>query len=938
MKFDPKKTIFLIDGSSFLYRSYYGMRPMHTSKGEQVQAVYSFCRMIKKLITKFNTQHISLVWDSKGKTTRHDMYQEYKATRQAPPSDLFEQKKHIVEFADLIGLHQIAQPRIEADDIMYSIAKEQAEQGCDVVFITSDKDMAQALNEHVHMYDSLKDKFTTVEFFKEERGFGIEKLPFYFSMLGDASDNIPGVRGIGKKGATDLVQQFESLEDMYANLDKIGKARISNALIEQKESAFLSRELFLLQYHASGVAKKDLEFDTANWSKARTLFEQLEFKSFIKEIDESGGAEVIEQKIEHIKKYDFRTVTTEQQLRDLTDLLKEKKAFAVDTEGTHLNVYKSELVGISFCVQEGQSFYVPFGHKTDEQQLPREQALAALKPILEDESIKKYLHHAKYDQLVFHTVGIELRGIEFDSLIAARLVVKDWQRIGLKHLSEFYFQEQMLTFQDVVKENKLTDFSYVPLELSTWYSAMDAHQTFKLKKVLEKGLQEEKSVEPFRTIEMPLLQVLYEMETAGIYLDVTLLEELNKNVTQELARIEHDINIILQPLHEASAGRLIQSEKAINKSVRGEARLSIVEGLVESIRMVKINLNSPKQVAELLFERLKLPPQKKKAKGGYSTDAEVLKTLSALHPVPAMIMRYRELHKLKSTYIDALPTYINPKTQRIHTSFSQTIVATGRLSSSDPNLQNIPASGEGLAIRTAFQPKEGNVFLSADYSQIELRVLAFLSRDTNLVNAFLQGHDIHAETAARLFDTTLKNVTHEQRQIGKRINFSILYGLTPYGLSKDLGIPFKDAQKYIEKYFAQYPGVSKWMDKILEGAKEHGYVTTHWGRKRYVPMIHEKNKTLYEEACRVAINTVAQGTAAEIMKLGMINLRNALRAQNLDAQMLLQIHDELLITVPQEQAQQAEQLVKETLENVVNWPIPLRVTTRTGKDWKEISK
>ena len=830
MKFDPKKTIFLIDGSSFLYRSYYGMRPMHTSKGEQVQAVYSFCRMIKKLITKFNTQHISLVWDSKGKTTRHDMYQEYKATRQAPPSDLFEQKKHIVEFADLIGLHQIAQTRIEADDIMYSIAKEQAEQGCDVVFITSDKDMAQALDEHVHMYDSLKDKFTTIESFKEERGFGVEKLPFYFSMLGDTSDNIPGVRGIGKKGATDLVQQFESLEDMYANLDKIGKARISNALTEQKESAFLSRELFLLQYHTSGVAKKDLEFDVANWSKARTLFEQLEFKSFIKEIDESGGAEVIEQKIEHIKKYDFRTVTTEQQLRDLTDLLKEKKAFAVDTEGTHLNVYKSELVGISLCVQEGQSFYVPFGHKTDEQQLPREQVLAALKPILQDESIKKYLHHAKYDQLVFYTVGIELRGIEFDSLIAARLVVKDWQRIGLKHLSEFYFQEQMLTFQDVVKENKLQDFSYVPLELSTWYSAMDAHQTFKLKKVLEKGLQEEKSVEPFKTIEMPLLQVLYEMETAGIYLDATLLEELNKNVTQELTRIEHDINIMLDDEQQ------------------------------------QINLNSPQQVAELLFERLKLPPQKKKAKGGYSTDAEVLKTLSALHPVPAMIMRYRELHKLKSTYIDALPTYINPKTNRIHTSFSQTIVATGRLSRSDPNLQNIPASGEGHANRTAF----------------------------------------------------------------KR--------LTPYGLSKDLGIPFKDAQQHIEKYFAQYPGVSKWMDKILEGAKEHGYVTTHWGRKRYVPMIHEKNKTLYEEACRVAINTVAQGTAAEIMKLGMINLRNVLRAQNLDAQMLLQIHDELLITVPQEQAQRAEQLVKETLENVVKWPIPLRVTTRTGKDWKEISK
>lgn len=907
MKFDSKKTVFLIDGSSFLYRSYYGLRPLHTATGIPVQAVYSFVRMIKKIVDTFDPSYITVVWDSRGKTTRHQMFESYKATRQAPPSDLFVQKENIVKFLDLVGIKQLATQGIEADDIIYSIAQEQKKAGNTVVMITSDKDMGQAIEDDiVVMFDPWKDTFLNQSAFEAKMGFAVSKLPFYFAILGDTSDNIPGVKGIGEKGALDLVKQFASVQDMYDHIDNVAKERTKAALIANKDNAFLSYQLFLLQYHPTNLQLLDYHFDKKNWANARPLFVELDFKSMLKDMDVTQKVEqgVLFDVAQKMVNYDFVTILSVDQLENLCNLLKQRKLFAIDTETTGMDpLIRNTCVGISFCVSEGTAYYLPFGHK-DMQQLSQDYVVATLRPIFEDPEIKKVFHSAKFDLQALHGIGLEVNGIVFDTLLAANLVTKDWQRIGLKYLSQYYFNEPMLTFQEVVKDNKYKNFSFVPLDLATRYAAADAHQTLRLKPLLEKELKQEKLLDFYTNIEFPLMPVLYKMEIEGINLDLHLLARLGAKVNEELEALIVEI------------------------------------GQLADVDIKEINLNSPRQVEHLLFTTLLLPPQKKSAKRtGYSTDQEVLEVLSKMHPVPKLISKYRELSKLKTTYIDALPTYINPHTNRIHTDYSQIAVATGRLASSEPNLQNIPiTTAYGKEIRAAFVPQQGHVFLAADYSQIELRVLAYLSQDPNLIDAFLNNRDIHTETAAALFDTPLDKVTSEQRNIGKRINFSVLYGMTPFGLSQDLNIPFKDAKLYIDKYFAQYPKVSEWMEQVIVDTKHNGYVTTLWGKRRYVPGIYEKNRALYEEARRVAINTVAQGTAAEIMKQGMIILDQQITQKHLGAKMLLQIHDELLISVPEQELQATQELVKQVLENVVNWNVPLVVSMRSGKNWKETSK
>lgn len=577
---------------------------------------------------------------------------------------------------------------------------------------------------------------------------------------------------------------------------------------------------------------------------------------------------------------------------------------AIDTETTGTQPGVDELIGISCAVAVGSAWYIPFGHKTDEPQLSKEVVIAALKPLMENSEIKKIMHHASFDKAVLWFAGIDVQGIVCDTMLAAKLLAKDWQSVSLKALSEDFLDEQMLSYQEVVKNNGYKNFSYVPLDLATSYAAADAHQTLQLYYVLYQQLEKEGLLPLFETIEQPLQQVLLDMEQRGIYLDKQELESLGKLVHAELIAIE---DAIITQVGPSFAG---------------------------------INLNSPKQVEQLLFERLKLTPQKKSAKGSYSTDNQVLQALAKEHPVPGMIAKYRELAKLKSTYIDALPTYIHPKTTRVHTHFSQTAVATGRLSSSDPNLQNIPADahGYGIQVRAAFKTGADELFVSADYSQVELRVMAYLSQDASLIRAFEQNIDIHTQTASKLFDVELEQVTHEQRQIGKRINFSVLYGLTPYGLSKDLGLSFKDAKRYIDTYFEQYSGVKVWMDTVIESAKQHGYVTTLYGRRRYVPAIYESNHALYQEAVRVAVNTVVQGTAADIMKLGMIRLQKRLKQENIPAHIILQIHDELLLSAHSQYVADVARITQEALEQVVAWNVPLQVTVRSGLTWKDVTK
>jgi len=899
---DPQKTIFLIDGSSFLYRAYYSLPPMHTKTGEPVQVVYGFCRMVRKLLKRFEPQYIGVVWDPSREvpTKRHEMYAQYKEQRQSAPQELNAQRGLVKEFADTVSLFQIEKPGLEADDILYSLAKDFSDEGFSVVLVTSDKDMRQCVSDRIVIYDPFRDVILDREAVEKRYGIPLEKLVFYFALIGDASDNIPGARGIGPKTAQGLVNTFDSVEDLYARLDEVSKKRTKELLEASKDNVILSKKLFLLYYEPLKVDSRTLEFAPDAWFNARALFKRLGFASLLKEFPPVEG-EDDEDEAGAIPA-EFITVTDTETLNTMCDEIKTAGFCALDTEGTSLRPLDSAFVGFSAATTAGKAYYVPVGHQGIGAQLPLDVVIKACKPILEDQRIKKYFHHAKYDRLAFSTIGIDVAGTTFDTLIAAHLVTRDWQRINLKALSEFFLQQRMLTYDEVVKKKRYKTFAEVPLNQATPYAAADAHQTLALVPVLKKELEKHELSSLFYDLEMPLSNILYAMEKEGVGLDVKTIDI-----------IEHEV------------------EKAIDITQKKIAAL-LPEGVFEGL-----NLNSPRQLGELLFTTLQLPPVKKTGKKtGYSTDAFVLNELAKLHPVPALIVRYRELYKIKSTYLDALKAAINPNTNKIHTSFSQISTATGRLSSSDPNLQNIPTGMHSFAVRSAFVAPDEHVFLSADYSQIELRVLAYLSQDKTLVDAFLKGRDIHAQTAAGLFNTSIEEVEPDARALAKKINFSILYGLSPYGLSKDLGIPFKDAKSYIERYFEQYPDVVEWMESVIASAKKHGYVTTLFGRRRYVPGIYERNRHLYELARRVAINTVVQGTAAELMKKGMLDLDKQLPKEN--AKLLLQIHDELIYTVREDAVKAVQPMVCNVLETVVDWNIPLSVTARTGHTWQEVTK
>lgn len=895
-----KHTLFLIDGSSFLYRAYYALRPMTTPQGVPVGAVYGFCRMIKKLLDDFQPEHLVLTWDSKGPTERHEMLSSYKATRQAAPSDLGTQKELIQKFADIIGMCQVQKPGVEADDLMYSLAQDFVQQGYEIILVTSDKDMGQMVSDKILMYDAFKDIMLDQKAVEEKYGFPLEKLPFYFALIGDTSDNIPGVAGVGPKTAVELVQKFESLEDLYKKLDQVPRERTRELLTTNKENAFLSKELFLLRYHKLGLEIDHCKIALAQWTAARHFFEELSFKSLLKEMPAKEKLEWLSEK----HGFSFTWITDEAELERVCHEIKKKRCCAFDTETDGLSPYQAHIMGISLCCEVGKAYYIPLNHAAISQQLSQEQVLAHLKPIFESETIKKYAHNAKFDQLVLSKFGIEVNDIAFDTLLAAHLVTPDGQRLGLKFLSTSLLQQEMVSYDDLMKTGPYKNFADVPLDKATEYAAGDAHQTFQLVPILEAKLKEQKQWKLYTTIELPVNRVLFEMEKEGIICNPEVLHEVDKKVSHELKIIRNKIVSFLGDKYK------------------------------------DVNLSSPKQIEEILFHTLKLTPVKKTSKKtGFSTDQEVLNELAKTHPIPGLILRFRELSKLKSTYIDALPTYINPLTGRIHSSFSQTGTATGRLASSEPNLQNIPVDiDHEFSIRDAFEAPRGERFISADYSQIELRVLAYFSQEPQLINAFVKGEDIHALTAAGIFGVKLDEVTSKQRQLGKRINFSIMYGLTPYGLSKDLDISVADAHEYITKFFEQYPKVSAWMERVIEETKEHGYVTTHWGRRRYLPGIYEKNKTLYDLAHRMAINTIAQGTSAELVKLGMIQVHEQLQKMNDGAKIVLQIHDELLITVPTDAVEKTEKFVTKTLESVVDWNVPLVVNTRHGKTWGDVTK
>jgi DNA polymerase-1 len=892
--------VFIIDGASFMYRALYALKPMHSPQGLSVGTVYGFCRILRKLIQAWSPAYILIAWDSRGKTERHAILPEYKGSREAPPQELIDQKELIKEFADIVGICQIALPGIEADDIMYSIALDVVAQGFDVVIVTNDKDLGQTVNDHIVLYDAFKEIFINREVIIEKYGIPPEKLPFYFGIVGDTSDDIPGVKGIGPKGAQKIVPHFDSMEELYQNLDRVSDEKLRKKLQEQQHNARISEQLFRLIRHEIPLDITQCSFKLQQWSDARNFFIELGFSSLLKDMQEQEP-----KFFSFSQRYGvtFTTITSEDLLKQVCHEIQEHGSCAVDTEMTGIHALQSKLVGVSLAYKIGQAYYIPIAHHGGGN-VASHLIATYLKPLLENSSVAKYLQNAKFDALVFAHHGITLQGVVFDTMIAAHLLAHEDERVNLKYLSQRYLQQEMVSFPNLLAYYQVTSIAHVPIEAAQEYAAADAHQTLQLTEIFQKKLAEEKFDGIFNDIEMPVMKILTDMEREGIIIDTSRLLEINARVVRDLDVLKQDMINLVGPHAET------------------------------------INFNSSHQIEKLLFEDLKLSPIKKTSgKSRYSTDREVLLELAQQHPVPALIIKYRELYKLKSTYLDALPNFVNSITGRIHTNFSQISTATGRLASSEPNLQNIPVEPhEEMSVRSAFKAPPGHVFLSADYSQIELRVLAYLSQDKQLIDAFQHEKDIHAITASRLFDVSLDRVTHEQRQLGKRINFSILYGLTPYGLSKDLHIPFADAKLYIEKYREQYPGVYAWMESVIEETRHYGYVTTYFGRRRYISGIHERNKHLYELACRVAINTKAQGTAAEIVKQGMMCVLKALADTYPAAKMILQIHDELLISVPHEQHQEVEKIVRKSLENVVDWNVPLRISMRIGHTWGAVTK
>lgn len=902
MKNLPKNALFLIDGSSLLYRSFYGLKPLKTSDGTPTQATYGFFKAIKRLLDVCNPTQIAVVWDH-GTSGRTELFADYKATRQATPSELAIQRTDIKKILSDIKMPQLEVVGYEADDIIATVVKNNPDM--EIVIVSPDKDLRQLITDRVLTFDPMFNTTYNHDAFVKAYGFEPAHLQVYHALVGDTSDNIPGVAGIGDKTATDLTQKFGSLEQMYSRLDEIEKKRTKMLLEAGKENAFLSYQLFqLIQVPMPESHENTFEYHIENWSYAYPEFKRLEFTSLTPASAHKQAEQVVSKNIESIP---HEVVVKKSQLDALVDAIKQQKLCAFDTETTGLDPSHCTMVGFSCAFSDSMSYYIPLPIGAHiETELTNEQISSALNEIFSLKSVRFVMHNAKYDLRILLNFGVIIVAPIEDTLIMANILRKEDEKIGLKAMSHRVLNEAMVECKGLLKEYK--SFDKVPLAIAAAYSAHDSLQTFKLYQYLNPLLAAEAKLEKlYRNLDMPLMWVLCDMEQAGILLDASKLKELEKVIDRQLQYIELKI-------------------KGAVEAAKGPREAEV------------FNCNSPKQVAELLFDVIGLKsPQK--GKNERSTDHAVLLQLAEIHPVPGLLLEYREFAKLKSTYLVPLPETISPFTGRIHTTYYQTTVATGRLASSDPNLQNIPTMGEyGHKVREAFVATEGYDFLSVDYSQMELRVLAHFTNDANLIDAFAHGRDIHTETARQIFSVSGDALTENERRIGKRINFSIIYGLTPFGLSRELKISPSEAKVYIDRYFQQYPAVSPWQKSVEEFAIANGYVQTFLGRRRYLGGLREKNRIMFEAARRAAVNTVIQGTTAEIIGLAMIKIENALKEHNLKSRLLLQIHDELLLEVKIEEKEMVCKLVTSMMQSVVNWAIPLNVSTAWGKNWGDVSK
>ncbi len=908
---DGKKRIYLIDGHSYAYRAFHAIRQLTDSKGLALNAVYGFTRMLLKFIKDERPEYIAVAFDSKGETFRHKRYEQYKANRAEQPEDMRHQIPLIKEVVEAFNIVSFELPGYEADDILATLAQRAVDKGVEAIIVTGDKDMLQLVSNGVKVLHPHKENFVyDARAVKERYGVGPEKMRDLLAMTGDQIDNIPGVPGIGPKTAADLLKEYGSLEGIFEHIDQIKGPKRQESLRENKETAYLSRELVtVLRDVPLDIDIEACKLREHNADKLVELFKRFEFRSLINEVVEvkqTTGAE-------------YRIIDDERQLDHLIEALTRAGSFTLDLETTHQDPMKARLVGISVAHEPSAAYYIPVGHtagavapqqnrgddnggelfsEMPPKQLGPRLVLQRLKPLLEDDSVKKTGQNIKYEEVMLARQGVELRGVEFDTMVAAYLLNPSKLNYNLDQLALEYLNFRKIPLEHLIgKGASQTTMDKVSVRQAADYSCEDSDITLRLREVLEPLLKEKQLYELFEGVEIPLIHVLAKMELCGVCIDVSVLRELS-------TRVEGQLQALGEQIYEMT-GR-------------------------------EFNINSTQQLGKILFEELHLPAGKK-TKTGFSTDMAVLEKLAAEHELPRKVLEYRTLSKLKSTYIDALPGLLNPETGRIHTSFNQAVTATGRLSSSEPNLQNIPIRSElGREIRRAFVPCDANnVLLSADYSQIELRILAQLSGDEVLCKAFREGQDIHDQTSAKIFQTPLDKVTPEMRRRAKVANYGILYGISAPRLAVDLGINLEEAQKFIDHYFEIFPRVRQYIESMIQEARRNGYVITIMNRRRYIPDIDSQNFGVRRFAERIAINTPIQGSAADLIKVAMIRIDEELKALRLRSKMILQVHDELLFDVPSDEVEQMKPLVKRIMETAYPLSVPIVADVRTGRNWLE---
>ncbi|TDJ48621.1 MAG: DNA polymerase I [Nitrospina sp.] len=911
-----KEKLYLIDGSSYIFRAFYGIKQfLSNSDGLPTNALYGFTTMLIKVVREEAPDYLAVVFDSKEPTFRHKMFPEYKANRDTPPEELAEQFPYFEPLVKAFNIVSLRKPGFEADDIIGTLAGQGEAAGLAVTIVSGDKDMMQLITPMVHMLDTMKGKRFEEPDVVEKFGVLPDKVIEVMGLMGDASDNIPGVKGVGPKTATELIQKYSSIAELYERVDEVEKKKLHEKLVQDKEQALLSRELVTIDRQVPLDCKiEDLKVRAADPTALKKMFTQLDFSRLLEKLESapavgeapspnapSEGTEMAPEKSAPVQPVEthYETVLDEKSLDRWIKKLKSAGQFAVDLETTSKHPMQAAMVGISFSCETGEAAYLPVAHNYlgVPEQLDKKLALAKLKPLLEDAQITKCGQNIKYDLIVFASEGVQLAGIEFDSMLASYVLNPSKRNHNMDDLAMEYLGRKTIHYDEVAgKGAKQIGFDEVAIEPATEYAAEDADVTWQLTQTL-RALLDAEAAALYREIELPLIEVLADMEMAGVKIDVKHLAKLSRQIDQDLKKLEGEIH-----------------------ALAGEP----------------FNINSPKQLSVILFEKLQLRVIKK-TKTGYSTDVNVLEALADEHALPEKILSFRQLAKLKSTYVNALPLAVNKKTGRVHTSYNQTVAATGRLSSSDPNLQNIPIRSElGKEIRKAFIAEgEGVLLLSADYSQIELRILAHLSEDPALTRAFKKGEDIHTRTAAEIFGQALDAVDEEGRRMAKAVNFGIVYGLSAFGLSRQLKISPKDAKIFIDQYFDLYKNVKTFMESTIEDARRKGYTTTLMNRRRYLPDLNSKNRQVREAAERVAINSPVQGSAADLIKLAMIRLHEKIRGNKLKSKMIMQVHDELVFEYPRNEEEILKSLVRHEMEEGFPLKVPVVVHMATGKNWNE---